>query len=123
MARGGSKQIPQKNLALIEGKSLLQRTIETARSANSTLEKIFLLPTRQYDFIKYIVLIFTVFQDVWVSTDDLEIYAEAAAAGAKVFGRSQESSSDVASSIMAVFEFYALFPSTNHCYFSFFFSP
>ncbi|KAK7576158.1 hypothetical protein V9T40_012444 [Parthenolecanium corni] len=85
LARGGSKQIPRKNLATIEGKSLLKRTIETAKSAN-------------------------VFQDVWVSTDDLEIYTEAAAAGAKVFGRSQESSTDNAGSIIAVLEFYALFP-------------
>lgn len=121
LARGGSKQIPRKNLATIEGKSLLKRTIETAKSANGSSEEIlfssFILINNYHGFIEYFILASTVFQDVWVSTDDLEIYTEAAAAGAKVFGRSQESSTDNAGSIIAVLEFYALFPSTSLSFF------
>jgi len=46
-----------------------------------------------------------VFHDVWVSTDDKEITAEAESAGAKVFHRSAETSSDEATSLSAVKEF------------------
>lgn len=45
------------------------------------------------------------FHDVWVSTDDKEIAAEAELAGAKVFHRSAETASDKATSLSAVKEF------------------
>ncbi|XKL61070.1 hypothetical protein PGB90_008127 [Kerria lacca] len=80
LARGGSKQIPKKNLAVVEKKTLLKRTIDVAKAAG-------------------------IFEDVWVSTDNLDIYREAEFAGAKVFGRSEKSSSDIATSLEAVQEF------------------
>lgn len=45
------------------------------------------------------------FHDVWVSTDDEGIAAEAELAGAKVFRRSAETASDVATSLSAIKEF------------------
>lgn len=35
LARGGSKQIPKKNLAVVEKKTLLKRTIDVAKAAGS----------------------------------------------------------------------------------------
>lgn len=45
------------------------------------------------------------FHDVWVSTDDKEIAAEAELGGAKVFHRSAATASDEATSLSAVKEF------------------
>ncbi|XP_065214150.1 N-acylneuraminate cytidylyltransferase [Planococcus citri] len=85
LARGGSKSIPHKNLANLENKSLLRRTIEVALHSR-------------------------VFNSVWVSTDYLSIYQEAKSAGANVFGRSSETASDTSSSLEAVKEFIDFFP-------------
>lgn len=52
LARGGSKGIPLKNIAKVDGVSLLARTVMTARDAY-------------------------VFDEVWVSTDHPEIADEA----------------------------------------------
>jgi CMP-N,N'-diacetyllegionaminic acid synthase len=68
-ARGGSKGIPRKNLALVAGKPLLHWTLEAARGASSV--------TR-----------------IVVSTDDDEIAAEAERSGAEVLRRPAELGAD-----------------------------
>src|SRR5207253_4129882 len=68
-ARGGSKGIPRKNLALLAGKPLLAWTLEAARGAESV--------TR-----------------VVVSTDDDEIAAAARHLGAEVLRRPAELAAD-----------------------------
>lgn len=80
LARGGSKGIPRKNLAIIQNTTLLRRSLDTINDCG-------------------------LFHDVWVSTDDKEIAAEAELAGAKVFHRSAETASDKATSLSAVKEF------------------
>lgn len=73
-ARGGSKRIPRKNLKPLAGKPLIAYTIETAIAAG--------------------------LQTVVVSTDDLEIAAEARNRGASVpFMRPTHLASDSASSV------------------------
>ncbi len=72
-ARGGSRGIPRKNLRKVGGRTLLRRTVEAAR-ASTRLSRIV------------------------VSTDDEEIAAEAASAGAEVIRRPPELASDTASS-------------------------
>lgn len=57
------------------------------------------------NFCIIIYSLILVFHDVWVSTDDKEIAAEAELAGAKVFHRSAETASDEATSLSAVKEF------------------
>jgi N-acylneuraminate cytidylyltransferase len=69
-ARGGSKRIPRKNVRPFLGKPILHYSIEAARAAGC-------------------------FDEIMVSTDDLEIAATATAAGAEVpFFRSPETSND-----------------------------
>jgi CMP-N,N'-diacetyllegionaminic acid synthase len=68
-ARGGSKGIPRKNLALVAGKPLLRWSIDAARGAASVSR-------------------------VVVSTDDDEIAAEAERAGADVVRRPAELAAD-----------------------------
>ncbi|XP_050431680.1 N-acylneuraminate cytidylyltransferase [Adelges cooleyi] len=80
LARGGSKAVPRKNLAEIQNTTLLRRTLNTIND-------------------------FGLFQDVWVSTDDDEIAAEAELGGAKVFRRSDQTASDTATSLSALKEF------------------
>ena len=69
LARGGSKRIPRKNLKKIDGKSLVEISIEQALNS------------------KYI-------QDVIVSTDDKEIKSVSLEAGAKVIERPEEYKND-----------------------------
>jgi len=76
-ARGGSKGIPGKNLAVIQGRSLLTRCIEAAREAQS-LERVF------------------------VSTEDPAIAAAARAAGAGIVERPPALAGDTASSESAL---------------------
>ena len=73
-ARGGSKEVPRKNLALVAGVSLVARTIEFAKESK-------------------------LFDHIHVSTDDPEIANEASKFGLKPeFLRSDGASSDRASS-------------------------
>jgi YrbI family 3-deoxy-D-manno-octulosonate 8-phosphate phosphatase len=72
-ARGGSKGIPGKNLAQVQGRSLLRRAVEAARRATSVAR-------------------------VLISTDAADIAAEAAAAGAEIIARPDALCGDTASS-------------------------
>ena len=76
-ARGGSKGIPRKNLQTVGGVPLVQRAVHAARAAEG---------------IDLVV----------VSTDDAEIAAVSAAAGARVIHRPADISGDTASSESAV---------------------
>ncbi len=76
-ARGGSKGVPGKNLRRVGGVSLVARAVHTARSAESIAE-------------------------VYVSTDDPRIAAEARAAGGGVIDRPAELSGDTATSESAL---------------------
>jgi len=80
LARGGSKEIPLKNLAIVGGKPLLVRAIKAMQ-----------------DFGR--------FDSIWVSTDHSEIESCAREQGAKVFTRSQEYCKDHSKSIDSVTEF------------------
>lgn len=68
-ARGGSKGLPQKNIKLLDGKPLIQYSIETA-FATRGIEKVF------------------------VSTDDTAIASVARAAGAEIIERPAELATD-----------------------------
>lgn len=84
-ARGGSKRIPRKNIKEFCGKPIIQYSIEAALEAG-------------------------IFDEVMVSTDDMEIAETAKAAGAKVpFMRSEKTSNDHATTtdvLMEVLEKY-----------------
>ena len=76
-ARGGSKGVPGKNLRRVGGVSLVARSVRAARAAGSITE-------------------------VYVSTDDPQIAAEARAAGGGVVDRPAELAGDLASSESAL---------------------
>lgn len=76
-ARGGSRGIPQKNLQILGGKTLLARSIDAARAANDI-------------------------QRIVVSTDCNDIAAEAIRQGAEVVRRPAEISTSLASSEAAL---------------------
>ncbi|MFC7292969.1 cytidylyltransferase domain-containing protein [Hirschia litorea] len=76
-ARGGSKGIPGKNLKKINGRSLLQRSIEAALFSENV-------------------------DKVYVSSDDARILAEAVRSGAEAIKRPAEYASDTASSESAL---------------------
>uniref|UniRef100_A0A1B6CT69 N-acylneuraminate cytidylyltransferase n=2 Tax=Clastoptera arizonana TaxID=38151 RepID=A0A1B6CT69_9HEMI len=80
LARGGSKGIIKKNLALIQRETLLARTIRKIKQVKE-------------------------FDEIWVSTDDSEISKEALKAGAFVHSRDSATAVDTAESIIAVQEF------------------
>eukprot|EP00088_Acartia_fossae_P035328 TRINITY_DN36393_c0_g1_i4.p1 TRINITY_DN36393_c0_g1~~TRINITY_DN36393_c0_g1_i4.p1 ORF type:complete len:231 (+),score=8.68 TRINITY_DN36393_c0_g1_i4:86-778(+) len=80
LARGGSKEIPLKNLALVGGKPLLVRAI-----------------TAMKDFGR--------FESIWVSTDNSEIERCALQEGVQVYRRSEANAKDCSKSIDAVHEF------------------
>lgn len=84
-ARGGSKRIPRKNIKEFCGKPIIQYSIEAALESG-------------------------IFDEVMVSTDDMEIAETAKAAGAKVpFMRSEKTSNDHATTtdvLMEVLEKY-----------------
>lgn len=85
-ARGGSKGIPRKNLCLVNGKSLLKCTIETAKKS------------------KYI-------DKLIVSSEDQEIINESIAAGAEVpFVRPKELATDKASGLAPILHALDLLP-------------
>lgn len=76
-ARGGSKGIPGKNLKLIAGRSLLQRAIDAAKGSPRVAE-------------------------VYVTSDDASILAEAERCGATAIQRPGELANDTASSESAL---------------------
>jgi YrbI family 3-deoxy-D-manno-octulosonate 8-phosphate phosphatase len=76
-ARGGSKQVPRKNLARVGGVPLIERAVRAAAAAEGV-------------------------DMVVVSTDDDEIAAVAVAAGARIIRRPAEISGDTASSESAI---------------------
>ncbi|XP_021938696.1 N-acylneuraminate cytidylyltransferase A [Zootermopsis nevadensis] len=88
LARGGSKGIPLKNLAKVNGTTLLKRSLNTIHE-------------------------FGRFSSVWVSTDSADIAKEASTAGAQVHWRSPESATDSAPSIVGVQEFCSFHPEVD----------
>ncbi|XP_017060235.1 N-acylneuraminate cytidylyltransferase [Drosophila ficusphila] len=80
LARGGSKGIKLKNLAEVDGLSLLARTIITIRNSSC-------------------------FKHIWVSTDDKRIATEAQKYGALVHERPEKFARDDTPSIHAITEF------------------
>lgn len=68
-ARGGSKRLPRKNLALLDGKSLLGWTIDAATQSG-------------------------IFDTIWVSSEDPEVQSAAVDLGAKVLPRPAEFAGD-----------------------------
>lgn len=80
LARGGSKGIPSKNLAKIDGASLLGRALRTISHCGC-------------------------FAEVWVSTDDEQIATEARRYNASVHYRSAHSARDEATSLESIQEF------------------
>lgn len=89
-ARGGSKRIPRKNLLLLNGKPLLTYTVEA-------------------------VLKSQVFAEVYVSSDDPEILALAAACGARADARPQHLAGDSVKAVEIVSEFLSR-PGHSHKY-------
>jgi len=84
-ARGGSKGILNKNLRVIDGRTLLERAIKSAHSA-------------------------TCLDEIWVSSDDKQILDEAKSHGALVHPRSEFASSEFATAADVVGEFLAFHP-------------
>lgn len=80
LARGGSKGIPLKNLATVDGISLLGRALLIANNCNC-------------------------FTEIWVSTDHERIAREAYRYNANVHYRNEYSARDEATSIESVQEF------------------
>ncbi|CAL4093577.1 unnamed protein product, partial [Meganyctiphanes norvegica] len=80
LARAGSLGIPCKNLALLKGQPLLQRSLNTLQEANC-------------------------FDSIWVSTDDDKIASCAIQGGAHVHRRASYTATHEASSITAIQEF------------------
>jgi N-acylneuraminate cytidylyltransferase len=76
-ARGGSKEVPGKNLRRVGGRSLVERAIDSCRAARLV-------------------------DDVYVTTEDAETATTAEAAGAKVIMRPAELAGDTASSESAL---------------------
>jgi CMP-N-acetylneuraminic acid synthetase len=79
-ARGGSKRIPRKNIRSIAGKALIQYTIEAAHKS-------------------------LLFDQVIVSTDDLQIESLSRELGTKVIKRPPELSQDTSNTIDSVLHF------------------
>lgn len=84
-ARGGSKGIPRKNLALLAGRPLIDHTIQAARGASWV-------------------------DEVWVSSDDEEILAVAQCAGATPLRRPDRHAGDDASAVGVVEHFFEQLP-------------
>lgn len=80
LARGGSKGVLLKNLAKIDGVTLLGRALRVIKNTHA-------------------------FAEMWVSTDNMLIAREADIFGANVHLRSEHSARDEATSIEAVQEF------------------
>ncbi len=78
-ARGGSKGIPKKNLKLIKNKPMIEYNIEAALKSNV--------------------------DEVWVSSDNKEILDVSKKAGAKVFKRPKNISTDISTSEQALVHF------------------
>ncbi|MGB0871400.1 MAG: pseudaminic acid cytidylyltransferase [Flavobacteriales bacterium] len=91
-ARGGSKRIPRKNIKDFLGKPIIAYSIETAINSN-------------------------LFDEVMVSTDDVEIAEVAKKYGAKVpFFRSKETSDDYATTFQVVEEVLNQYESINRTF-------
>lgn len=88
LARGGSKRLPDKNLQKLGGKELIKWSISVAKRISDS---------------------------VWVSTDSDRISAVAEEAGARVYKRSSDTSSDHATSLSAVLEFLNNLPLLRDC--------
>ncbi|XP_066979149.1 N-acylneuraminate cytidylyltransferase A isoform X2 [Macrobrachium rosenbergii] len=89
LARGGSKGIVNKNLARLEGKPLLLRTLEVMHQAKC-------------------------FDSIWVSTDDDKIAEYAEKGQANVHRRASYTATDEATSLIAVQEFLQYHPEFTH---------
>ena len=84
-ARGGSKRIPKKNIKLFHNKPIIEYTITTLKNSN-------------------------LFDEVMVSTDDLEIKNIAETLGAKVpFLRNEESANDFATLSQVILEVLSMY--------------
>jgi CMP-N,N'-diacetyllegionaminic acid synthase len=79
-ARGGSKGLPRKNLAMLAGKPLVGHTIEAAKSSH-------------------------LIDDTWVSSEDAEILSLAANSGARPLLRPDTLADDMASAVGVVEHF------------------
>jgi len=86
-ARGGSKGILRKNLALLAGKPLIAYTIEAARSA-------------------------TLIDEIWVSSEDEEIIKVSESFGVKTLLRPKDLADDSASADGVVFHFINSLPNS-----------
>jgi len=88
LARGGSKGIPLKNLALVNGRPILQWTLDAMSRCKG-------------------------FSSIWVSSDHDEILDVALKNGAKVHRRSPETATDDATSLCAITEFINCHPEAD----------
>lgn len=88
-ARGGSKGIHRKNIALLAGKPLIKYTIEAALNA-------------------------TWVDEVWVSSDDQEILKISAASGTQTLLRPEELANDTASAVEVVRHFIDSLPPKSY---------
>ena len=90
-ARGGSKRFPRKNVALLAGKPLLAWTIEAAVQSD-------------------------LFDDIWVSSEDLEICNVARDYGAQIHERLDELAGDRVTVVQVCRQFLETFPNgaTNY---------
>lgn len=79
LARGGSKRVPRKNMALISGKPLIEYTLDQVRGSSHIDRHI-------------------------VSSDDAEILEHCRSCGVEVHFRSNDASSDTATSAAAIAE-------------------
>lgn len=93
-ARGGSKGVLGKNMQVINGKSLVELAVESAKLAD-------------------------IFDEIWVSSDDEETLSQAEKLGVRVHRRSSSASSDTATANDVVFNFLRDEAKTEHtslCY-------
>lgn len=114
LARGGSKGIPRKNLAEINGHPLLGRALDTMiESGGEIFKKLKLLPTFTHSFY-HKNHVSKVFSSIWVSTDDPDIskWVQNHYPKETVFihDRAGYTATDSATSISAVLEFIVVHP-------------
>ena len=89
-ARGGSKGVPRKNMAMIDGHPLIEYTLQAAQ--NSTL-----------------------IDDVWISSDDEEIIDFSRKKGVRVIQRPNEFSGDHSTANEVVQHFISMLPTELRC--------
>lgn len=108
LARGGSKGIPQKNLAKINGTTLLKRSITAIHEFGSTYVMLtfpLIFCNKYFSSLCILRWFITGFSSIWVSTDSAHIAKEASMSGAEVHWRSPESATDTAPTVVGVQEF------------------